>query len=88
MALNIAKEIAALKNMTVGQLRARYEEVFGEATQAGNKDFLFKRIVWRLQSLAEGDLSERARRRAEFLARDADLRTTAPRTPAATRETA
>ncbi len=55
MALNIAKEIAALKNMTVGQLRVRYEEIFGEATRAGNKDFLIKRIIWRLQSLAEGD---------------------------------
>ena len=34
---------------------------------------LNKRIVWRLQALAEGDLSERARRRAAELARDADL---------------
>lgn len=42
---------------------------------------MFKRIAWRIQALAEGDLSERARRRAEFLARDADLRTTAPRAP-------
>lgn len=81
MALNIAKEIAALKNMTVGQLRARYEEIFGEATRAGNKDFLFKRIIWRLQSLAEGDLSERARRRAADIARDADIRMTIPKPP-------
>ncbi len=81
MALNIAKEIAALKNMTVGQLRVRYEEVFGEATRVGNKDFLFKRIIWRLQSLAEGDLSERARRRAAEIARDADIRMTMPRPP-------
>lgn len=81
MALNIAKEIAALKNLTVGQLRVRYEEVFGEATRAGNKDFLFKRIIWRLQSLAEGDLSERARKRAAEIARDADIRMTIPRPP-------
>ncbi|MBI4582147.1 MAG: DUF2924 domain-containing protein, partial [Planctomycetes bacterium] len=51
----------------------RYVEVFGEATRSGNKDWLWKRIAWRIQSLAEGDLSERARRRAELLARDADL---------------
>src|SRR5262249_21163894 len=47
-------------------------------------------IAWRLQALAEGDLSERARRRAEELARDADLRLTAPlnatTAPAATSE--
>ena len=80
MALNIGKEIVELKQMTVRELREKYEEVFGEPTRAGNKDFLFKRIAWRIQSLAEGDLSERAHRRAELLARDADLRTTAPRT--------
>jgi len=83
MALNIGKAIAELRQMTVRELREKYEAVFGEPTRAGNKDFLFKRIAWRIQSLAEGDLSERARRRAEFLARDADVRTTAPRTPLA-----
>ena len=29
MALNVAKEIAALKSMTVGQLREKYQTVFG-----------------------------------------------------------
>jgi len=80
--LNIGKEIAELKQMSVGELREKYHEVFGEPTRAGNKDFLFKRIAWRIQALNEGDLSERARRRAEDLACDADLRTTAPRTAA------
>ncbi len=79
MAMNVGKELADLKQMTVRELREKYESVFGEATRAGNKDWLFKRIAWRIQALAEGDLSERARQRAEFLARDADLRTTAPR---------
>ncbi len=84
MSLDIGKQIAELKQMTVRELREKYEQVFGEPTRAGNKDFLFKRIAWRIQLLAEGDLSERARRRAELLARDADLRTTAPRTPPTT----
>lgn len=81
MGLNVGKEIAELRAMTVRELREKYEAVFGEPTRAGNRDWLFKRIAWRIQSLTEGDLSERARRRAEFLARDADLRTTAPREP-------
>ena len=75
--------IAALGRMTAGQLRDRYAEVFGEASRSGNKDFLLKRLAWRLQSLAEGTLSERARRRAEELARDADVRLTLPRPPKA-----
>ena len=66
------QKIQGLSRMTVGALRARYLEVFGEETRSHHKEFLRKRIAWRLQALAEGDLSERARRRAEALATDAD----------------
>ena len=79
MELNIANEVAMLQRLSIGQLRQRFAEVFGEATRAGNKIWLVKRIAWRMQALAEGDLSERARRRAEELARDADLRLNPPR---------
>jgi hypothetical protein len=76
MSANIAKEVAALGRLTVKDLRAKHLEVFGEATRSGNKDWLRKRIAWRIQANASGDLSERARRRADELANDADLRTT------------
>ena len=78
MGINVGKEVAALERMTVKQLRERYAAVFGEATAAHNKPWLLKRIVWRVQALAEGDLSDRARARAAELARDADLRLTPP----------
>ena len=78
MQLNIAKEVAALRRLTTGQLRQRYAEAFGEATNANNKAWLVKRIAWRLQVQAEGELSERARRRAAELASDADLRLSPP----------
>jgi hypothetical protein len=67
--------------MTVRELRRKYLEIFGEQTRAFHKEFLRKRIAWRIQALAEGDLSERARRRAEELANDADLRIRTPRDP-------
>jgi hypothetical protein len=76
--LNIVNEVAALKRLRIAQLRQRFAELFGEATSASNRIWLVKRIIWRLQALAEGDLSERARRRAEELARDSDLRLNAP----------
>jgi hypothetical protein len=79
MHVNVAKEVAALEAMTVSELRAKYAQVFGEETRVGNKTWLVKRIIWRLQALAEGDLSERARRRAAELAQDADLRLSPPR---------
>jgi hypothetical protein len=83
-AKGMEQTVTALGRMTVGQLREKYLEVFGEPSRSGNRDFLFKRVAWRLQSLAEGTLSERARKRAEELARDADLRTTLPRPPKGT----
>jgi hypothetical protein len=81
MQLNVAKEVAALKRMTMNELRDKYAEVHGEPTRAGNRTWLVKRIAWRLQALAEGDLSERARRRAAELANDADFRLLEPRSP-------
>jgi hypothetical protein len=77
--MNLAQELAALPRLTVTALRGRYAHVFGEATRVGNKAWLVKRIAWRLQALAEGDLSARARRRAAELANDADLRLSPPR---------
>jgi hypothetical protein len=82
MQLNVGKEVAALKRMTVGDLRAKYADAFGEGTNANNKVWLVKRIAWRLQALAEGDLSERARQRAAELANDADLRLSPAQTTA------
>ena len=79
MTMNIGKQIAALKRMTVTQLRQKHIEAFGEPTGSGHKDYLVKRIAWRLQAQDAGDLSERARQRAETLANDADLRSTAPK---------
>jgi hypothetical protein len=76
---NLTAELTTLKRLTPQQLRDRYACVFGETTRSANKAWLIKRIAWRLQALAEGDLSERARRRAAKLANDADLRSTSPR---------
>jgi hypothetical protein len=81
MRLNVAKEVAALKRMGIGELRERYNELFGEMPRTKNKVWLVKRIAWRMQALAEGNLSERARQRAVELANDADLRLIPPRSP-------
>ena len=80
---NAGITLADLQRMTVDELRREYGTVFGEQTTGRNKPWLIKRIAWRLQALAEGDLSERARRRALELANDADLRMTPPREPRA-----
>lgn len=79
--LNIAKEIAAMERMTVDQLRSKFAEVFGEGTNSRHKQWMIKRIAWRMQANVEGGLSDRALRRAMELANDADLRLMAPRNP-------
>jgi len=83
MRSELAKELAALERLSVGRLRERYAEVFGEPTRGNNRPWLVRRIAWRLQERAEGGLTERARRRAEELADDADLRVIPPRAGAA-----
>lgn len=79
MHVNVDKELAALEAMTVRELRERYAEVFREPPRTRHKIWLIRRIIWRLQANAEGDLSERARRRAAELVNDADLRLYPPK---------
>ena len=71
-------EVENLRRASLAGLREKYLEVFREETRSRHREHLFRRIAWRLQALAEGDLSERARRRANTIAQDADLRIVAP----------
>lgn len=76
---NVVNQIENLRTAGVRELRDRYKEVFGEESRSNHKEFLFRRIAWRLQVLADGDLSERARQRALEIAQDADLRICGPK---------
>jgi hypothetical protein len=75
----VLMEIENLRRASLAGLREKFREVFQEETQSRHREHLFRRIAWRLQALAEGDLSERARGRAHQIAKDADLRMIAPR---------
>jgi len=80
MTTTVAREVAALPRLSVGQLQEKYAEVFGEPTTGRNKPWLVRRIAWRLQAKAEGGLSERVRRRAAELADETMLRLSPPAT--------
>jgi hypothetical protein len=75
----VIRSIEELGSLKIPVLKKRYRELFGEESKSSNKTFLFRRIAWRLQANAEGDLSERARRRASDIADDRDLRVRAPK---------
>jgi hypothetical protein len=78
--MNVDQEVAALRRQSVRDLRERFAQLFGDTTPTtNNRMWLIKRIAWRMQALAEGDLSQRARQRALELANDADVRLSAPR---------
>ena len=79
MAQAVGAAIQELRRLKVSVLRKKYQEIFGEESRSSNKQFLYRRIAWRLQANAEGGLSERARHRAAHIVQEADLRTRAPK---------
>lgn len=76
--MTIHDQISHMQAMGLGELRDLYAEVFGEATTSRHKQYLIKRIAWRLQANNQGGLSDRAVARARELAEVAELRLTAP----------
>src|SRR5687768_3243187 len=79
MMTDVEDELAALAALTTNELCEQYWQLFGQPVRTRHKAYLVRKIAWRLQALAEGDLSERARRRAAELADDADVRLMPPK---------
>lgn len=75
----LRQQIEAARKLPMKDLKLRYRELFGEDSPSSNRQHLFRRVAWRLQARAEGELSERARHRAMELAQDVELRLRAPR---------
>ncbi|NVJ27757.1 DUF2924 domain-containing protein [Myxococcus sp. AM011] len=56
----LPQQLAALASMSVPELAEKYLEVYGEPTRSRNRDYLKKRLSFRIQELAGGGLSSRA----------------------------
>jgi len=65
---SMLREIQRLRGMTVGELQAEWQRLYGEPSRSRNRDFLWRRLAWRVQELAHGGISNRARTRIEELA--------------------
>lgn len=74
----IALEVEGLASLTVNQLQEKWAEVWGEKCRSRSKDFLRKRIAWRIQANAFGGLSQRALDRARELADETLLKIRKP----------
>lgn len=62
---DVPAQLAALHDMTVDQLRDRWLVLYGQPTASRNGPYLRKRLAWRIQEVAEGGLTQRARDRIE-----------------------
>jgi hypothetical protein len=76
---SMTAQIQALRGMKVVELRVKWRELFGEDSRSNNRDFLWRRLAWRVQELAYGGLSERAKARLAELSNQVDLRFLPPR---------
>ena len=76
----VQKELDALEHMTTAELVDKYKELHGHVCRTRHRRYLIRKVAWRIQANAMGGLSERARKRAEELANDADVRVMAPKT--------
>jgi hypothetical protein len=56
----VPQQLAELDGLTVGQLMQRHRELYGEPTRSRNKVQLRKKLAWKIQSDAEGGLTERS----------------------------
>ena len=54
---SVIAQIEALRKMTVGDLRREWERLYGEPTRSCNREYLWRRLAWRVQELAYGGLS-------------------------------
>lgn len=61
MQLIVADELSRLEALTIRELKVEYERLFQQPCKSHNKRWLVRKIIWRLQSNAEGGLTERAR---------------------------
>lgn len=67
---DVPTQLAALEQMNVGQLAEKYRELYGEPTRTRNKEYLRKRLAWRIQELPEGGLQASALERISQLGDD------------------
>jgi hypothetical protein len=82
----MAKTITAagldrLRTLSMGELRDIWKRLFGEDSRSRNKDYLQRRIAYRLQEKEFGGLSDRAKKRLDELLADFEVYVRRPLPP-------
>ena len=74
MKKTLRDRIAEIAAMNVPALREEHRKLFGEEPASSHRQFLFRKIAWRLQADREGGLPDSVRELARGIARDTPLR--------------
>jgi hypothetical protein len=69
----VKAELEALRALDADALLDRYEALFGRSPRSTNREYVFRRVAWRMQELRFGGLSTVARRRLDELVAELDL---------------
>jgi hypothetical protein len=62
---SILKQVANLSNLSHDELKSLYMTLHGSEPPAYNRDFIIKRLAYRLQEIAFGGLSERTQQKLD-----------------------
>lgn len=65
--------IAELRGLPTSELVRRYADVYGKPPRVSNRQYLWKRIAWKIQEQRTGGLSEVAKQRLEELIAQIDI---------------
>ncbi len=74
MKKTLRDQIQELASMNVRELQQQHRDLFGQEPESAHRQYLCRKIAWRLQARAEGGLPEPARELARAIARDVPLR--------------
>lgn len=77
---SIAEEIAELRRLPVADLVVRYEAAFRKPPRVKHRDWLWRKIAWRIQEQRFGGLSGAARKKLDELIAGLDVPALTPRT--------
>ena len=72
MAETNLSQIMELKEKSLGELKAKYEELFRQEPPSSNKVFLWRKIAYRIQELECGNVSEETQGKIQELIKKYD----------------
>ena len=74
MSDNVLAQLAALPGKSTAELKQLWKELYDREPPSFNRDYLIKRLAYRIQELAYGGLSARVEAKLDRLIAEEDLR--------------